>query len=682
MGNGKMRGGDDTGQDDKVSCHALPIHIVVGLRSLAIGWLHCLVLAAMLVTGGFLYYASVLLFGYEGEPFNVVEGFMHPIILVVPVFYGSVTFGPRVGVLVLLATILLMVPRALFISNNRLEALLEVSSVVLVSGLAILWVSGQKREKERRQEAVTKLETARLELASHIDLITKHQRQLTAINDVCRVVAQSLTLPYILDRIVDKTVDVMGAPIALIFLKDEAGQRLELVAHKGISLELVGALNALQIGEGFNARVAQSGESMVVENASEDPRLCVPQVKNEGIKSQLIVPLRSRGLPIGTLCVALRSSRRFAKEDEEILAAIGSQVGVAIENSRLYREALISEERYRDLFENATVAIFVHDLEGVITAANKACVDLMDYSLGELVGMDVHRLFPAQTLDFLRKLEQTLLCGEAASGAHEVQMVTKSGEEITLFLTTRLISENGHPKGFQHIARDITEQRRMRNTLDGYIRQILTAQEDERRRIAREIHDETAQSLLLISQRLDSLASDPLAGLSAELRRYLADVREVVVKTLADLRRLTQDLRTRILDDLGLVAALEWLADNTEREHSLRVSVHMPSAWQPFRPEAQLLIFRIAQEALSNVWRHAGASQVSMTLEQVQEKARLIVADNGKGFRVPARMADLADEGKLGILGMYERARLLDGTVSVRSEPGKGTVVVAEVVVA
>ncbi len=222
----------------------------------------------------------------------------------------------------------------------------------------------------------------------------------------------------------------------------------------------------------------------------------------------------------------------------------------------------------------------------------------------------------------------------------------------------------------------------MRNTLDGYIRQILTAQEDERKRIAREIHDETVQSLLLASQRLDSLASDPHVDLSSELRSYLVDVREVVVKTLADLRRLTQDLRPRILDDLGLVAALEWLADNTEREHGLRVSVQMPSDWQPFRPEAQLLIFRIAQAALNNVWRHAGASQVSMTLEQVQEKARLTVADNGKGFRVPARIADLADEGKLGILGMYERAKLLDGTVSVCSEQGKGTVVVAEVVVA
>lgn len=671
--------GEGASPEERANLSVLMGRSIVRLRAEALGGAHFWLLAAMLVVGGLLHYASVLPLGDEHEPFNVVEGFMHPILLMVPVFYGSLVFGPRVGVLVLAAIALLMFPRILFISTNRSEALIGASSVILVSTLVVLWFARQKKEEVRRQEAVAKLDIARLELASHIELLAKRERELTAINDVCSVVAQTLDLPHILDQIVDKTQEVMDVPIVMVFMRSTTGQNLELAAHTGISLKLAECLKNLRLGDGFNAKVTQSGESMVVDNASEDPRLSVPQVKDEGIKSQLIVPLRSRGLPIGTLCVAVRSSRRFSDDDEALLTAIGSQVGVAIENARLYREALTSEERHRDLFDNATVAIFVQDLDGRITAANRACTDLTGYRLDELIGTVLYRLFPAQTLGFLHDLERSLLSGEAGGKPREVQMTTKSGAELAVFLTTGLISENGHPSGFQHIARDFTEQKRMRDTLDRYVRQVLTAQEDERRRIARELHDETAQSLLLISQRLDSLASDPLVSLPSGLGAYLGDTRQVVIKTLTDLRRLTQDLRPLILDDLGLVAALEWLADNFETQCGVSVCVRLPSPHQPTGPEGQLLLFRIAQEALSNVRRHAKASQVSMTLEYDQEKVRLTVTDNGMGFQVPVRIGDLADSGKLGILGMYERARLLDGTMSVRSKPGQGTVVTAEV---
>lgn len=249
--------------------------------------------------------------------------------------------------------------------------------------------------------------------------------------------------------------------------------------------------------------------------------------------------------------------------------------------------------------------------------------------------------------------------GEAVTEPYDVSLIRKDGVESILSVSTRLITENGQPLGFQHIARDVTERRRLRDTMNYYIRQVLTAQEEERKRIARELHDETIQSLMHISQRLDSLISDAHGNLSKEVKSYLERMREVVIETLTSLRYLTQDLRPRILDDLGLVAALEWLADDLGKQTDLKVRVEVTGPQKSLRPEAQLLLFRIAQEALSNVRRHAAASQVNILLEHDQDKMKLAVQDNGRGFHVPARIADLAAEGKLGILGMHERARLL-----------------------
>ena len=317
-------------------------------------------------------------------------------------------------------------------------------------------------------------------------------------------------------------------------------------------------------------------------------------------------------------------------------------------------------------------------MQDIIITANRASSELLGYPSAQLIGMHVNRLFPSQTTQLLSEQENALLRKEPISELSEVPAVRRDGAEILLSLDTRLISEDDQPKGFQHIARDVTEQSRMRATLDQYIRQILTAQEDERKRIARELHDETAQFLLLISQRLDSLASDSTVDLSDDVRTYLEGVRHVTIETLADLRRVTQDLRPRILDDLGLVPALEWLGGDLERQTDLNVSVRINGTQRALRPEIQLLLFRIAQEALSNVRRHAEATQASLVLEQDQDRVRLTVTDNGKGFVLPTRIEDLANEGRLGILGMHERARLLGGTLSVNSEPGKGTVVVAE----
>src|SRR3990172_3453482 len=227
--------------------------------------------------------------------------------------------------------------------------------------------------------------------------------------------------------------------------------------------------------------------------------------------------------------------------------------------------------------------------------------------------------------------------------------------------------------------REVEVQTRMRQNLHRFVSQVLTAQEDERKRIARELHDETAQALLLTCQRLDSLTSEGGRRLpSRRLDEELRELRTITVQTLGDLRRLTQNLRPGILDDHGLVPALEWLADVLRDQSGIEASLQIAEPLPEQAPETQLLLFRIAQEALRNVGRHSGASRASLSLRGYGDRIRMVVEDDGHGFTLTGGLSDLANRGKLGLLGMHERARLLGGSLEVQTAPGQGTTIRVE----
>lgn len=226
--------------------------------------------------------------------------------------------------------------------------------------------------------------------------------------------------------------------------------------------------------------------------------------------------------------------------------------------------------------------------------------------------------------------------------------------------------------------RQIELQKSARETLDHFVRQVLTAQEDERRRIALELHDDTSQALLLSCQRLDGLVSARHWQLPPEVAEELRDLRVSTLQTLANLRRFTQDLQPRIVDDLGLLPALEWLTDDLSEQHGIAARVVVSADLPELSQETQLILFRIAQEALRNVERHSGATEAVVSLHGHGTGVQLTVTDNGRGLQVARSLGDLARMGKLGVLGMHERARLLGGTLEISSGPGQGTRIVAE----
>jgi two-component system sensor histidine kinase DegS len=599
------------------------------------------------------------------------------VLFLLPIIYAGLIFGIRGGLVSLAVALAIMLPRAILVSPDPSAALFETGSVTLIGIVVLLWLESQKREKERRHQALLTLEAAQRE-------VQFNERRLAAINAVSEIVNQSLEIEQVLNGALTKVVEVIDVEVALIFLLDEEAQELELKAYHGGSEEFIAGVRRLKVGEGLNGRVAESGEPLLVKDASHDPRLTREVVALERLHAQLIVPLKSKGKVVGTLCVAMRQPREFLPDEIELLTAIGNEIGIAIENAHLYEQERViaerlraSEKEYRELFENAHDAICVQDLEGNIIAINRACAQLTGYAEEELRGTKVSKFFSEESLRGKREIEHRLLQGDALDQPYEQRLIRKDGTEAILKLTTSLIIRDGQPKGFQHIARDITEEKRLEENLRFYLQQVTRAQEDERKRIARELHDDTAQALVVLSRQLDSF-------ISAQQRPAqdivpLEKLREQIDMILEGVRRFSQDLRPSILDDLGLLPALEWLASDLTDHFGISIGVAVLGAERRFSSEVELLLFRIAQEALRNVWRHSGASRAWVVVEFDEGKTILTIRDNGKGFELPKRVSDLASTGKLGLAGMDERARLLGGSLRLQSELGKGTTATVEV---
>jgi PAS domain S-box-containing protein len=285
---------------------------------------------------------------------------------------------------------------------------------------------------------------------------------------------------------------------------------------------------------------------------------------------------------MGTLCVATRSRRQVLQEDLDLVTAIGNQIGVAVENAHLYaherevaEQLRVSEERYRELFENANDAIWVQDLAGNIVAANKASEKLLGYTLQELLQMNtvnVTAFLSDKGLDLAREIRRKLLEKQPVVQPYERHIVRKDGTEATLMITTNLVTEDEKPVAFQHIGRDITEEKRMRENLSFYLQQVTMAQEEERKRIARELHDETIQALIVLSRQLDDLACRA-SDLSQDDKLLLEGLWQQTNSIMEGLRRLSQDLRPATLDRLGLLPALEWLASDVGKLSGLNVQV-------------------------------------------------------------------------------------------------------------
>jgi len=351
--------------------------------------------------------------------------------------------------------------------------------------------------------------------------------------------------------------------------------------------------------------------------------------------------------------------------------------------SQLYRQLLerleasergmsISEQKYLYLFENASDAIWVQDVNGLFVDGNRAFEKLTGFKREELVGVQLAKFLSPESLNLAREVRYKLIRGEEFEQPYEQQFSIKDGTVLTVKMSTNAITAGGRISGFEHVARDVTAEKQQQENVRAYIQQITRAQEDERKRIARDLHDDVSPYLLILIQKLDNLASGQRIKM-ADLKEYIQNLRDQAVQSLEATRRCAQGLRPRIIDDLGLVAALEWIAEDLEKYQDIEVVVEAGDLDRALSPETQIVLFRIAQEALNNIRKHAQATRVKIKVTGGDDHIVMTVSDDGRGFKVPERAEDMVSGGKLGLMGMYERARLLSGSLKIKSKPGQGT---------
>ena len=393
------------------------------------------------------------------------------------------------------------------------------------------------------------------------------------------------------------------------------------------------------------------------------------------------------------LAMSLRAFMISPNFRDALLESLASLViaALAITLMEAYRQNKRRQERLKkamkdlessrrtldEVFANASDAIWVHDIEGNITFANEACAKLTGYSILKLTSKNVRRFLAPESLILAKQVKYRLLRGEAMEYRYEQRLTKKDGSEAIIQLATRLIISDGKPKAFQNMARDMTEERKLQNNLQFYLREVLQAQEEERKRLARELHDDASQQILLLTHGVDNLASKADTYLPQELRNELGRLYELSQQTYQSIKRYAQALRPGILDDLGLVPALKWLAQEINSLAGIEVPVKVDTM-PPLPPETQLVLFRIVQEALNNVHRHSGASEACITVECQEAEVRVTISDNGKGFELPQQLSDFAGQGKLGLTGMAERAQLVGGELEVISQIGKGTKIIVK----
>ena len=605
-------------------------------------------------------------------------------LFLLPIIYSGFAFGLTAGLATCFAALLVMLPRAISLSPASKDALLEVGTVITVGVVACLWLWIRAREKEKFRAALAELESAHQMLQHYVRSARSNEKRLSMLNAISSMLTESLELENVLHRATHAVMELMEVEAALIFTIDEEKHELVLVAYEGVSDEFARAMDGIKVGEGFNGEVAKTGQPMLVEDASQDPRLTRPEVKKMKIQSQLIVPMTLRDRIMGTLCVAMRHPRQFLPGEIEMLGAVTTQIGTAIENARLYQKEhlaaqrlAVSEKNYRGLFENANDTIWVHDLDGNIIAANKATERLTGYSVEELTRMNVKAFLSDKGLNLAGHIRRKLFDKEPVAQPYEQRLTKKDGTEAILMLTTSLVTDGGKTIAFQHIARDVTEERRMQDNLRYYLSQIAKAQEEERKRIARELHDDTSQALYAISRRLDNFVRNN-THLGSNDAVFLQELRQQLNDSLEGVRRFTQELRPPMLDDLGLLATLRWLVGDLEKRSGLEAKVTVSGVERRFPIEVELMVFRSVQEALRNIEKHAQASKAEVVVEFGQGKTKIFVSDNGRGFSLPESLTELPRAGKLGLTGIEERVRLLGGSLKVQSEPGKGTALTIE----
>ncbi len=533
--------------------------------------------------------------------------------------------------------------------------------------------------------------------------------RLRALVETGIAINSELSLDGVLERIVEAAARVTGAQYAALGVIDRTGGGLERFVTYGVTPEVKTQIGDPPHGRGILGVLIDDARPLRLHDLSEDPRSVGFPPGHPPMHTFLGVPIVLRGIAYGNLYLTEKDGGDFTDEDEELVTLLAAQAAVAVENARLYESATAWSEQLESLNEVGAALVSELELDPLL--------DLVATRLRQLIGArlvaialpagDALRIAAADgpgaddlaTIELLTRDSKTgrvlergrservdsLLEDPEVNQDVARRLGATTGLYVPLRARDRLIGvliahdKIGRDQRFPSSDLRLAEQFALRASIAvdlsrrvarDALRRVVAGQEVERRRLARELHDETGQALtsILLGLRAVDEADD-----RDEVAQAVGDLRELVVATLQDVRRLAVQLRPKALDDFGLVPALERLVQTFSESSGINTDLEARLGEERLPPEVETTLYRIVQEALTNVVKHAGATTVSILLVRRNGSMTAVIEDDGRGFDLAAVKPD-----SLGLEGMRERAELHDGKLSIETSTS-GTTLAVEV---
>jgi signal transduction histidine kinase len=544
-----------------------------------------------------------------------------------------------------------------------------------------------------------------------VGAVSSDENRMRALVETGVAITSELSLDALLQRLVEASAELTGARYSALGVIDRSGSELERFLTTGIDLETQAAIGEPPRGRGILGVLISEDAPLRLHDLTEDRRAVGFPPNHPPMRTFLGVPIHLRGVAYGNLYLTEKAGNEdFNDEDQELVELLASQAAVAIENARLYEAATGWSRQLESLNEVGNALATETDLDRLLDLVTRRLRELLEARLvtvllpsgddelrlaavagdrAELAGSTITRSTSksGRVLE-RRRSERSDSVFEDPDVDHEAMRLlgAHTGLWVPLLVRGQAIGvlaahdKVGAEGRFTDTDLRLAETFAARAALavdlseriaSDSLRRVVEAQELERRRLARELHDETGQaltSILLGLKALEERTDDP------DSRAATEDLRELVVSTLQDVRRLAVELRPSALDDFGLVAALERLAASFAEQTGIAVDFQTALADERLPAEVETALYRIVQESLTNVVKHAKARRVSILLARKNGAVKAVVEDDGRGFD-PAQEPD---DG-FGLLGMRERLALLGGRLEVESGRDAGTTIAAEV---